>query len=332
MSRFGEIAQKGLGIALMLAALAFAAAKAPDRPLESLVGRWAPPPSDFIELPGQLVHLRDQGPPDDPLPLVLLHGTSASLHTWEAWATELSRTRRVISLDLPGFGLSSGSPQNDYSDAAYVEFLARLLARLKLQRVVLAGNSLGGEIAWHFALARPAQVAGLVLVDAAGLDFQPEQLPLGFRIARLPLLRQLTRWVLPRRVVEDSVMAVYGDPARVSSALVDRYYELTLREGNREALLHRIDQLRPGEGSERLGELRVPTLILWGERDRLIPPRWGQALHAAIPGSELVMLPGLGHVPQEEDPAATLAPLRPWLARIPERAPRPQDSEIKTPR
>lgn len=332
MSRFGEFAQKGLGIALMLAALAFAVTKAPDRPLEGLVARWAPPPSDFIELQGQLVHLRDQGPQGDPLPIVLIHGTSSSLHTWEAWATELSRTRRIISMDLPGFGLSGADPRNDYSDARYVDFLARLLNHLQLNHVVLAGNSLGGEIAWHFALAQPKSVAGLVLIDAAGFDFEPEQAPVGLRIASLPVLRQLCRWILPRRVIEDSVLSVYGDPHRVTSDLVDRYYELTLREGNREALLRRLEQLRPGEDSQRLGEISVPTLILWGERDRLIPPSWAQVFHTAIAGSELVMLPGLGHVPQEEDPAATLAPLRPWLARIPVGPTKPQDPDSKTSR
>ncbi|MFG6442656.1 alpha/beta fold hydrolase [Roseateles sp. LKC17W] len=315
MGRLGDVALRAAGILLMLAALLVAASKAPDRSLESLVPRWAPPPSDFVDLDGLLVHVRDQGPSSDPLPLVLIHGTGASLHTWEGWATELARTRRVISFDLPGFGLTGPSVDGDYSDARYVAFTRQLLARLGVGRAIVAGNSLGGAIAWQLALADPERVAGLVLVDAAGHEVVPESVPLGFRLAQLPVLREGMRWVLPRRAVESSVVNVYGEPARVRGETVDRYYELTLREGNRAALMQRMDQLTLGPVA-RLPEIRVPTLILWGERDRLIPPRWGQAFQQAIPGSRLVSFPDLGHVPQEENPAATLAALRDWLPSV----------------
>jgi len=308
-----EFLLKAVGILLMLLALAFAVSKAPDRPLESLVPRWAPPPSDFLELDGQLVHYRDQGQAGDPVPIVLIHGTSASLHTWEAWATELAPTRRVISFDLPGFGLTGPNAANDYSDDYYVGFVRDLLRKLRVDNAIVVGNSLGGEIAWQLALADPARVAGLVLIDSAGHDFVPESIPLGFLIARIPVLREPMRWVLPRRAIESSIRAVYGDPSRVTAAQVDRYYELALREGNRVALMRRMDQLAPGP-VERLPEIKAPTLILWGGKDRLIPPRWGRAFAQAIPGSRLVVFPELGHVPQEEDPAATLAALRDWLA------------------
>jgi pimeloyl-ACP methyl ester carboxylesterase len=308
-------ALRAIGILLMLAALGFAVSKAPDRSLESLVPRWAPPPSDFIELDGLLVHYRDQGPSSDPLPLVLIHGTSASLHTWEGWATELARTRRVISFDLPGFGLTGPSADGDYRDERYVAFVRQLLSRLGIGRAIVGGNSLGGGVAWQLALAAPDLVAGLILVDATGYQFEPESLPLGFRIARTPGVREFMRWVLPRRAIEDSVIDVYGDRHRVSAALVDRYYELTLREGNRVALMQRMDQMTAGP-VQRLPEIKVPVLILWGGKDRLIPPVWAEKFKQAIPGSRLVMFPSLGHVPQEEDPAATLAALRDWLPSV----------------
>ena len=314
-SRLGDLALKAVGILLMLAAAGFAVSKAPDRSLESLVPRWAPPPSDFIELAGQLVHYRDQGPASDPLPLVLLHGAGASLHTWEAWAADLAQTRRVVSVDLPGFGLTGPAADADYRDERYVAFTRQLLTQLRIDRAVLVGHALGGEIAWQVALADPARVAGLVLVDAAGHGATPETTPLGGQLARLPGLRHVMRWVLPRRTVEDSVLSLYGNPARVSAAVVDRYYELTLREGNRLALLRRLDQLAAAP-VERLPELRVPTLILWGGRDRLQGPQGAEAFHRAIAGSRLVVFPALGHVPQEEDPAATLAALRDWLPEV----------------
>ena len=304
---------RALGLLLMLAALGFAATKAPDRPLESLVGRWAPPPSDFIDLQGQLVHLRDQGPRDDPTPLVLIHGTSASLHTWEGWASELSKTRRVISFDLPGFGLTGPSASGDYSDEAYLAFVKALLDHLQLKRVLLGGNSLGGQIAWEFAAFNPERVAALILVDAGGHDFTPESIPLGFQLARIPVLNQLSRYVLPRSLIERSVRDVYGDQSRVKAALIDRYFELTLREGNRAALVQRIRQLEPGKFIGRLKDLRQPTLILWGGQDRLIPPAYGEAFAREIKGSRLVRFPALGHVPQEENPAVTLEPVQEFL-------------------
>lgn len=316
LSRLIEPALRALGVLLVLAAIGLAATKAPDRPLESLVRRWAPPPSDFLDLDGQIVHFRDEGPRDDPVPLVLIHGTSASLHTWQGWASGLNPSRRVISFDLPGFGLTGPNAENDYSNERLITFVLALLDRLRVRRAVLAGNSLGGEIAWQTALRAPQRVAGLILVDAAGHDFVPESVPIGFRLARIPVLRELTRFVLPRRAVEASLRNVYGDPGRVSAELVDRYYELTLREGNRAALLRRLDQLEPGRQVARLSELRTPTLILWGGRDRLIPPNWGQAFHREIPGSRLVIFPSLGHVPQEEDPASTLAAVRQWLPQV----------------
>jgi pimeloyl-ACP methyl ester carboxylesterase len=304
------------GLAVLGLAISIAAFRAPERPLESLVARWAPPPSDFLDLGGQLVHIRDEGPRGDPLPLVLIHGTAASLHTWEGWVAALKGERRVISFDLPGFGLSGPSLAGDYSDAAYIRFVLALLDRLKLPRVVLGGNSLGGQIAWELAALHPERVAALVLVDAGGLAFEPESVPLGFQLARLaqvPGAELLLQGLLPRRVVESSVRNVYGTPAKVRPELVDRYFELTLREGNRAALLQRLRQLRRGEYADRLAGLRQPTLILWGGRDRLIPPAYGQAFARAIPGSRLVSFETLGHVPQEEDPAATVAPVADFL-------------------
>ncbi|HEY1092080.1 MAG TPA: alpha/beta fold hydrolase [Burkholderiaceae bacterium] len=301
---------------LALAALA-AASYAPERKLETLVARWAPPPSDFIDLDGQLLHIRDQGPRNDPEPIVLLHGTSASLHTWEGWVAGLAQTRRVITFDLPGFGLTGPAPDGDYSDVAYFHLLEKLLDHLKLERVVLGGNSLGGQIAWEFASFQPARVSALVLVDPGGLAFRSDAVPLGFRIARLPGLRWVAGKLLPRFLIEKSVRNVFGDPARVTPALIDRYFELTQREGNREALSLRFAALQPGRYADRLDRLKQPTLILWGGLDRLIPPANAQQFASRIAGSKLVMFDHLGHVPQEEDPAATLVPVQAFLQQLP---------------
>lgn len=308
---------RAFGVLLILTALALALTRTPDWPVEALIARWAPPPSDFIEIKGQLVHLRDEGPREDPLPIVLIHGTSASLHTWEGWVRALKAQRRVISFDLPGFGITgpfAGEYEaGNYHGDAYARFLIDLLDALKIDRAVLAGNSLGGEVAWRTAVAAPPRVAALVLVDAAGPAFTPQSPPIGFVIARTPLVNRIAEWVLPRALVEQGLASVYGDPARVTPALVDRYFELTLRDGNRRALGQRMSKMVIGEQAERIATIRQPTLILWGGRDRLIPPAVGRQFQQMIPGSQLVVFDTLGHVPHEEDPARTVEPVKVFL-------------------
>ncbi len=279
---------------------------APDRSVESLKGRWAQAPSQFIEVAGMQVHVRDEGPRGDPTPIVLLHGTSASLHTWDGWAAELSKTRRVIRFDLPAFGLTGPHPQNDYSINGYVAFVVAMMDKLGVSRFSLAGNSLGGQIAWATAVVTPARVNALVLVDAGGYAFKPTSEPIGFRVARIPGLRRVMEFTLPRGVVKCSVENVYGNKALVTPALVDRYYELTLRAGNRAALAYRMDQVLAGDVAQ-IKTLKMPTLILWGAQDRLIPPDNAHWFARDIPSAKLVMFEALGHLPHEEDPKATVA-------------------------
>ncbi len=318
--------QRAVGLLLVLTAIALALARAPDVPAAGLVARWAPAPSDFVAVKGQTVHLRDEGPRHDgddagPPPIVLIHGTSASLHTWEGWVKALKGQRRVISFDLPGFGLtgpfianpSSGYAADDYHGDTYARFVLDLLDALQVQRAVLIGNSLGGEVAWRTAAMAPDRAASLVLVDAAGLNFKPQKVPLGFLLARMPVLNKLGEWALPRGVVVEGLQSVYGDPTRVTEALVDRYYELALREGNRRALGFRARQIVMGEHAERVAALKLPTLILWGGRDRLIPPEAGAEFERRIAGSRRVVFEQLGHVPQEEDPALSVQPVKDFL-------------------
>jgi pimeloyl-ACP methyl ester carboxylesterase len=308
------------GLLLMLSALAVTLSRAPDRSVQSLVARWAPPPSDFIEVKGQLVHLRDVGPRGDPAPIVLLHGTSASLHTWEGWTAVLGKHRRVIAFDLPGFGLTGpfagNYPKDDYRGDAYARFVLDVLDALQVPRAVIGGNSLGGEIAWRAASIAPQRIEGLILVDASGYELAPDSVPLGFRIASIPVLNRIGEHLLPRALIARSVHDVYGDPSKVTEALIDRYFELTLREGNRRALGLRMRQLEPGLHVDRLKTLGLPTLVLWGAEDRLVPPAVAQRFAADIRGAKVVLFDGLGHVPQEEDPARTVQAVLEFL-RLP---------------
>jgi pimeloyl-ACP methyl ester carboxylesterase len=312
---------KAFGLLLMLSALAIALSRAPDRPVQSLVARWAPPPSEFIDVRGQVVHLRDVGPRTDPSPIVLLHGTAASLHTWEGWTATLARTRRVIAFDLPGFGLTgpfAGEYKaDDYRGDTYARFVLDVLDALKVPRAVIGGNALGGEIAWRAVSLAPARFDRLILVDASGYEFTPDSIPLGFALARTPIVGRIGEHLLPRALVAASVASVYADRSRISAPLVDRYFELALREGNRRALGLLAQQLAPGAAVDRLKSLTLPTLVLWGAQDKLIPPATAQRFAADIRDAQVVVLPGLGHVPHEEDPAASLAPVLAFLAKDP---------------
>jgi pimeloyl-ACP methyl ester carboxylesterase len=244
---------------------------------------------------------------------VLLHGTSASLHTWEGWMQALSRTRRVIAFDLPGFGLTGPRADGDYAGDADARFTLALLDRLQVPRAVLAGNSLGGMVAWRVATLAPQRVDRLVLVDAAGLPDSLGTLPLGWQLARLPIVGALGEWALPRAVVVQGLVAVYGDPERITGEQVDRYFELTLREGNRAALRQRIRQFEPDADAQRIATISQPTLILWGALDAVIPVAAAREFQRRIAGSTLVVFDRLGHVPQEEDPAASLLPVKAFL-------------------
>ena len=310
-----------LGLLLILTAVGIALSRAPDRPVQTLVARWAPPPSDFIEVKGQLVHLRDEGPRNDPTPLLLLHGTGASLHTWDGWAATLKAKRRVIRIDLPGFGLTGpfggAYAADDYRGDTYARFMLDLMDALQVPRAAIGGNSLGGEVAWRAVSLAPQRFAALILVDATGYAFTPEAMPLGFRIARIPVLNRIGEILLPRAAVAATLRSVYGEPARINDELIDRYFELTLREGNRHALGLRLQQLEMGLHAERIKTLALPTLVLWGGRDHLVPPANGRRFAADIRGAKLVVFDALGHVPQEEDPAATVAAVIAFLEAPP---------------
>jgi pimeloyl-ACP methyl ester carboxylesterase len=285
---------------------------APDRSVEKLAIRWAPSPSSWLEVSGMRVHVRDEGPRDDPNPIVLLHGTSASLHTWDGWSQSLRLTRRVIRFDLPAFGLTGPNPTNDYSVTAYVKFVVQVVDALGVQKFVLGGNSLGGHIAWATAVNQPQRVSQLILVNSAGYPLVSQSVPIGFQLARVPGLRTLMEYVLPRGVVQSSLHNVYGDPSKVTPELVDRYYELTLRTGNRAALAYRLQQGLSGE-TEVLKQLKMRTLVMWGALDKLIPPDNARMFMRDVPHAQLVIFDDLGHVPHEEDPQRTVKVVREFL-------------------
>jgi pimeloyl-ACP methyl ester carboxylesterase len=302
-----------LGSLALVVLFVVAANWTPDRSVESLKARWAKPPSQFISLGGMEVHLRDEGPREDPSPIVLLHGSGASLQTWDGCASLLKNDHRVIRLDRPGFGLTGPNPSGDYSMAFNTKFTKDFLDRMQIRHCTLVGNSSGGRVAWQVAAAYPERVDHLVLLAAGGYP-RTTPLPLGLKIASSPILGPVLQHILPRSSVERGLRSSYGDPSKVTSDLVTRNYDLTLRKGNRKALGQSLRQQVLDRGDATLiRTIRAPTLIVWGDRDTTVPPHDASRFHADIKNSQVVFLRGVGHLSQEEDPGGTVAALTQFL-------------------
>ncbi len=266
--------------------------------------------SKFIEVDGMQVHYRVEG--NGP-PLVLLHGTASSLHTWDGWVNDLKSEFKIITLDLPAFGLTGPNPSHDYTIQYYVDFLHRFMDKIGIYEFDLAGNSLGGQIAWNYALSFPHQVKKLVLIDAAGYTLN-RKIPFVFKLARIPVVKDVFAYITPKYMIRKSILDVYGNDDLVTDELVDRYYKLTLREGNRKAFVDRANTTFLYQ-TERIPEVITPTLILWGEQDQWIPLEHGKLFNEEMPNSELIVYPGVGHVPMEEIPAKTAEDTRAFLLK-----------------
>ncbi len=285
----------------------------PDLPLLALKARYANADSRFVPIGPLTVHYRDVGPRDGPV-LVLLHGANASLHTWQGWADRLKDKFRVISLDLPGYGLTGGYAEarpGDYHLVGYSAFLERFVEALQLDRFALGGNSLGGGVAWTFAARHPERVSKLILVDALAYP-QPSPLGLPQRIADMPVIGDLLLYVAPRDQIAQVLRSAYGDPAKVTDALIDRYRDLLRYDGNREAMLIRLR--RPDKfDAAPLATLGMPVLILWGGKDTWIEPSTAFRLQQDIPNAQLQIFAEAGHLPMEEIPDQSAAAARKFL-------------------
>ncbi len=275
-------------------------------PLDKLKEKYAPNPSEFIQIDGINVHYRDEGNREDILPIVLIHGTSSSLHTFNDWTYRLKKNHRVIRMDMPGFGLTGPFPNRNYAIENYVDFVKHFLDAKGVNQCILAGNSLGGNIAWRFAVKFPKMVNKLVLIDASGYPLESKSTPIAFKLAKIPILNKFLTFITPRFMVKASVENVYADKSKVTKSLIDRYFELTLRKGNRQALVDRITAV-PNPDTLDIKNILKPTLLIWGEKDNLIPLNIAYKFQRDLPNDTLVIIKNTGHVPMEENPDESLA-------------------------
>jgi pimeloyl-ACP methyl ester carboxylesterase len=281
----------------------------PDRDRAELEARYAKAPSDFVDVAGMRMHVRDNGRAGVPV-VILLHGLGASLHTWEAWAQALSAEYRVVRVDLPGAGLTGSDPSGDYSDGRGVAVLRELMDTLGVAQATLAGHSLGGRLAWRFAAEHPERLAKLVLVAPDG--FASPGFEYGKK-AEIPTLVKLMRYVLPKPMLRMQLTPAYADPAALNDDLVTRYYELMLAPTVRAAMIARMEQTMLTDPIPILAGIETPTLLIWGEKDRMIPVSNAADYLRAMPDATLVKLPDAGHLPHEEAPADSLPALRVFL-------------------
>lgn len=293
-----------------------------DKPLEDLIPLYTNKQSKFMPILGMKVHYRDEGIATDSVPLLLLHGMSSSLNTWDSVVLDLKKTRRVISLDLPGFGLTGPSPENTYNFDYYSKFIDSFTTRLQLKRFVLIGNSMGGAISWNYALHNPKALAKMVLIDAAGYPKKGESGSLGFKLASMPVINNLLLFVTPKILVRKSLETIYFDQAKVTDAQVERFHDVAIREGNRAAALEifkgsfATSSKKFGKTtSEQMQQINVPTLILWGEKDQLISVENVANFKRDIKGSISEIYPNVGHVPMEEAPHKVSQSILQFLAK-----------------
>jgi len=310
ISKIVKIVFTGIGLFIVLVVMVFGHR---DIPLEDLKSKYATSPSSFVYIDDMEVHFRDEGVAKDSIPIVLIHGTGSSLHTFESWTAQLKREHRVIRMDLPAFGLTGPFPDRNYSIENYVEFLKSFLSSLEIEKCILGGNSLGGGIAWSFTVAYPGMVDKLILIDASGYPSKAKSLPLAFKIARIPIANNLFTFITPRSVAKKSVENVFADKSKVTDSLIDRYFELTLREGNRQAFIDRLKMEKGSSSHENIKRIKQKTLILWGEQDKLIPVEQAYQFHDDLSNDTLIILKNVGHVPMEESPVNSLRPVISFL-------------------
>jgi pimeloyl-ACP methyl ester carboxylesterase len=295
-----------LAITIVFALMIAVAFGYSDIPLEVLKEKYATAPSLFIEIDGMNVHYRDEGNPTDSIPIVLIHGTGSSLHTYDAWTEKLKLNHRVVRMDMPGFGLTGPFPERDYSYKKYVVFLDDFLKAKGISQFHLAGNSLGGRIAWEYTFKHPDKVKKLILIDASGYPTKSQSVPIAFKLAGIHVFNKLLTIITPYFLARKSVENVYLDKSKVTDALVDRYFELTLRAGNRQGLIDRMTMPNDTSSYSKISKIQNPTLLLWGANDLLIPVESAYRFHEDMPNDTLIILEQTGHVPMEESPSESL--------------------------
>ncbi len=265
--------------------------------IEVLKAKYTDEYSHWMDIDGLDVHYKDEG---EGQPVVLIHGTGACLQTFDEWTDTLKKYYRVIRMDIPAFGLTGPTPEQDYSIAAYVNFIHQFAERLNLDRFILGGNSLGGEIAWKYAYYHPNRVKGLLLLNPAGPPIREYDMPLlsAFTLARIPIISNLFSGMDSKILVKKTLAQAYEKDELITPEKIQMYYDMSLREGNRGAFVQRIQQVK-NDPVLQPSEVNVPTLMIWGAEDEVLPIKQLEGFNE-MPQMKTIVYEGVGHTPQDE--------------------------------
>jgi pimeloyl-ACP methyl ester carboxylesterase len=306
---------KSMSLSFMLFASAFLLALAayglwaPDMGLNELQKRYGSTPENMVSIESMRIHYKDTGPKDAPV-LLLLHGFGSSLQTWDVWAEKLDKKYRVIRLDLPGFGLTGPSPSDDYSELNDLNTLTRFVDSLAITDLSVVGHSMGGKIAWTFAAAHAERVKALVLMAPDGFP-QPEAI--GTKPYAMPAIMGVMKFSLPKYFVRKSIEPAFVDLNELDDKLVNRYHDMLRAPGVRAAILARANQTIYTDPVPRLKQIKAPTLLIWGEEDKMIPSSNATSYAGVLENSETVLIPKLGHLLHEEHAEIGLAKVTEFL-------------------
>ena len=307
------------GAIAAIAALTISAAAAfgvPEIPMAALRARYSGPTSRYLTLmDGAVIHVREEGPRQAPV-ILLVPGLHSPLHIWDGWMAALRSEYRVIAVDLPGQGLSDSWPRNDYSIPALDSFISEVTGALGVSRFTFAGHSMSGGMAWRYALAHPERIEALILVSAGGFVAEGAGPILPFRILASPIVGPVARQFMALPMVRRLLRQAYGDPDKVPDELVTRYFETINGEGHRASLGARLNYLMSYQPVGLVDGVRAPTLIVWGDKDRLRPVLYASMFGERIKDSALCVHRGVGHFPMEEAPEATVADVREFMRRV----------------
>jgi pimeloyl-ACP methyl ester carboxylesterase len=294
-----------------------------DIPVKDLRAKYANSESEFVKLDnGLTVHLRDEGPKNAPA-IILLHGSNASLHTWDEWTKSLSAKYRIIRYDQIGHGLTGPDLKDCYSPACFVDTVDRVAANRGLSKFILGGNSMGGGVANEYAKVRSEKLAGLIFINASGApEDNPEKkdLPIGFRLMMTPGINKLATVITPRSILETSLRNSVSKGSFINDAEVDRYWELLRYPGSRDATQKRFSSYAALRAKKPVPlpdvARNIPALIIWGDQDKLIPVAAANWFKDQYRNSSLRIFKGVGHIPMQEEPVASAQAVDQWAAEL----------------
>ena len=304
-----------VAVIVVLLAAAWLKLRGPDIPYADLEAKYAGGASHFVDLPGGFhAHYEETGDTTLPL-LLLLHGYGDSYTSWDGWTQELTGKFHIIRLDFPGHGLTRAPEGYVLGADTLADFVDAFAGALSLPKFAVAGNSMGGGVAWQLAVRHPDRVGALVLVDAAGFPNEkpPAKIPLAFKILQYPVGRAFLRNIDNRPLIDEGLKTDVYDKKVITPAFVDRWAEFQRAPGHR-AILMSLNPTGFGSASVAvLQTIKVPTLVINGEQDVLVEPASARKFAAAIPGAKLLIYPNVGHLPQVEIPQRSAADVAAFL-------------------